>query len=218
MDQVEIYAHRGRHVDERDENTMQAVRVAIFAGMGVEVDVRFSKDGDLVCVHDFDLLRTHGLRQRVKETSTISLVNIGVATLYNVFQLASRFQKKVIVDVKLRGTKELNRALKQIRQLCHDTRCPFKNVSVVCWSRKESLPRSSSGITVLRGVWSERALNDAVQSKQKNFSVRFIDTPKWIEKINFLAAKGGHVNVYFDRKQCTFEYVFNLVDATSITY
>jgi glycerophosphoryl diester phosphodiesterase len=53
-----VIAHRGSSID-RPENTLAGVRRAIEAGAtAVEVDVRTSRDGVLVCLHDADLNRT----------------------------------------------------------------------------------------------------------------------------------------------------------------
>lgn len=54
----QIIAHRGSSAD-RPENTLAAFRRAIEAGAHVtEIDVRTTRDGVLVCLHDDDLSRT----------------------------------------------------------------------------------------------------------------------------------------------------------------
>ena len=59
-----IIAHRG-HVSAAPENTMPAFQEALDAGAdGVELDVRITRDGQLVVFHDRRLERTsnvHGL-------------------------------------------------------------------------------------------------------------------------------------------------------------
>ena len=52
-----MYAHRGLHNDERAENSMSAFRAAVEAGYGIELDIRLSKDGELVVFHDDTLDR-----------------------------------------------------------------------------------------------------------------------------------------------------------------
>lgn len=46
-----IFAHRGLKL-EYPENTQQAFDGAAMAGFGIELDIRLTKDGDLVCIHD----------------------------------------------------------------------------------------------------------------------------------------------------------------------
>lgn len=55
-----LYAHRGLHNDERAENSMSAFRAAVEAGYGIELDIRLSKDGELVVFHDDTLDRVCG--------------------------------------------------------------------------------------------------------------------------------------------------------------
>ena len=59
------YAHRGLHNSERAENSMSAFRAATEAGYGIELDVRLSKDGQLVVFHDDTLDRLCGISGRV---------------------------------------------------------------------------------------------------------------------------------------------------------
>ncbi len=57
---MEVLGHRGSRVPG-PENTVEAVDAALSAGAdGVEIDVRRSSDGDLVCVHDARLSRPAG--------------------------------------------------------------------------------------------------------------------------------------------------------------
>ena len=53
-----VVAHRGASAD-RPEHTLAAYQLALDEGAdGVECDVRLTKDGHLVCVHDRSLDRT----------------------------------------------------------------------------------------------------------------------------------------------------------------
>jgi glycerophosphoryl diester phosphodiesterase len=57
------YAHRGLHnlEDGCPENTMPAFERAVAAGYGIELDVRLSKDGQVIVFHDDTLLRACGV-------------------------------------------------------------------------------------------------------------------------------------------------------------
>lgn len=59
------FAHRGLHNAERAENSMSAFRAARDAGYGIELDVRLTKDGELVVFHDKTLDRVCGVPGRV---------------------------------------------------------------------------------------------------------------------------------------------------------
>lgn len=61
------YAHRGLHNQQaqRPENSLAAFRAAKEAGYGVEFDIRFTKDRQIVVFHDDDLNRMCGDSRRV---------------------------------------------------------------------------------------------------------------------------------------------------------
>ena len=61
------YAHRGLHSEGVAENSMTAFRLAVEGGYGIELDVRLSKDKQLVVFHDDTLERVAGLSGRVDE-------------------------------------------------------------------------------------------------------------------------------------------------------
>lgn len=76
-DSLTVFAHRG-FAAEAPENTVQAVREASERADGVEVDVRRSGSGDLVCIHDPDLERFTGDPTPVDETDWATLRNVEV--------------------------------------------------------------------------------------------------------------------------------------------
>lgn len=54
------YAHRGLHKAGVPENSLAAFRAAIAAGLGIECDIRKSRDGRAIVFHDADLERITG--------------------------------------------------------------------------------------------------------------------------------------------------------------
>ncbi len=59
------YAHRGLHSDGTPENSLAAFKAAKEANFGVEFDVQFTKDKQIVVFHDGDLKRMCGVDQKV---------------------------------------------------------------------------------------------------------------------------------------------------------
>lgn len=61
------FAHRGLHAKDKSvpENSLSAFRLAVESGYGIELDIRFTKDKQLVVFHDDTLLRMCGVDQRV---------------------------------------------------------------------------------------------------------------------------------------------------------
>lgn len=63
------FAHRGLHSKDKSvpENSLAAFRLAVENGYGIELDIRLTKDKQLVVFHDDTLLRMCGLDRRVDE-------------------------------------------------------------------------------------------------------------------------------------------------------
>jgi len=68
------YAHRGYHHDaQHPENSLAAFLAAAEAGLGVELDVRLTSDGQLVVFHDGSLERMTGDRRQVADVDLSDL-------------------------------------------------------------------------------------------------------------------------------------------------
>jgi glycerophosphoryl diester phosphodiesterase len=73
-----IIGHRGASA-VAPENTMAAFREAIAVGAdGIEFDVRLTRDGVPVVIHDSTLRRTGGLNQRVADLSSLEISKVDV--------------------------------------------------------------------------------------------------------------------------------------------
>lgn len=78
-----IIAHRG-HSSHAPENTLAAIKMALDAGAdGVEFDVRLSKDGVPVVIHDETLKRTAGMEKRVSALTARELSKLDVGSWFN---------------------------------------------------------------------------------------------------------------------------------------
>jgi glycerophosphoryl diester phosphodiesterase len=105
-----VVAHRGYHQRE-PENTLAAFAEALAMGVdGIEVDVRLSGDGQLVCFHDPYLKRLTGVSGRIARTATPKLLQLPlrhptsrhqgpVATLPEVLSLVED-RVHIILDLK----------------------------------------------------------------------------------------------------------------------
>lgn len=63
------YAHRGLHGNGVPENSMEAFRLALKKGYGIELDVHLMRDGNLAVIHDASLLRTAGVDVLIEDLS-----------------------------------------------------------------------------------------------------------------------------------------------------
>jgi len=76
---VRIWGHRGTRsfgdrADTPPENTLAAIRYALQAGAhGVEIDVRLCKSGEVVVLHDVDLMRVAGAPLRAHDATLTEL-------------------------------------------------------------------------------------------------------------------------------------------------
>ncbi len=74
-------AHRGLHdvTSGRPENGLSAVRAALDAGYGLELDLQISSDGVAMVFHDYELDRVTGETGQVKRRSAQELGQISLA-------------------------------------------------------------------------------------------------------------------------------------------
>ena len=69
------YAHRGLHGNGVPENSMEAFRLALENGYGIELDIHLLADGNLAVIHDASLLRTAGVDVPIESLTMDELQN-----------------------------------------------------------------------------------------------------------------------------------------------
>jgi len=95
------YAHRGLHDNHTNapENSLEAFRLAVNNGYGIEMDVQLTKDGIPVVHHDYSLLRSCGVDRKIAELTYQEL------TEYRLFESQERIptleEVLAIVDGKV---------------------------------------------------------------------------------------------------------------------
>ena len=119
MVEVLIIAHRGASGYE-PENTLRSVKKAIELGADmVEVDVRVSRDGHMVVIHDARLERTTNGKGYVRDMTLKELKKLDaglgeqIPTLEEVIQLV-RGKAQLVVEIKVPGTEK--RVLQEIEK------------------------------------------------------------------------------------------------------
>ena len=103
-----IIGHRGASA-VAPENTMAAFREAIAVGSdGVEFDVRLTRDGVPVIIHDNTLRRTTGLPHRVAEMTWQELesLDVGVPSLEELFTLFEANDLLLFLEMKVDSAAE----------------------------------------------------------------------------------------------------------------
>ncbi len=74
------FAHRGLHSDDCAEDSIAAFERACEAGYGIELDVQFTKDGEIVVFHDDSALRMTGKDELVGNMDLSELKKLDLIT------------------------------------------------------------------------------------------------------------------------------------------
>jgi glycerophosphoryl diester phosphodiesterase len=102
------FAHRALHdvLDGRPENSRAAIKAAIEAGYGLEIDVQLSADGAAMVFHDYALDRLTAARGAIRQKSAAALSQVvltggdeGIPTLNEVLALVAG-QVPLLVELK----------------------------------------------------------------------------------------------------------------------
>ena len=70
------YIHRGLAKKNFKENTLSAFKYSFKKKYGIETDLQFTKDNQLICFHDFNLRRKFNLNKNVKDINYSTLKKI----------------------------------------------------------------------------------------------------------------------------------------------
>lgn len=102
-----IFAHRGLFSEEIPENSMAAFQRAIDKGIGIELDVRLTRDKVPVVFHDRTLIRMCGDKRRISRTdySELKKLTLGrsdekIPTLKEVLELIGG-KVPLLIETKL---------------------------------------------------------------------------------------------------------------------
>ncbi len=129
MNELKIIGHRGAS-SEAPENTIPAFDRALeLKADGIEMDVRLSRDGVPVVIHDSDLRRTGGDARRVSELTREELRDIDVGIWFDeafegteisdLESVVRRYRDRCLLKIELkcgtwRGARELAAAVAQV--------------------------------------------------------------------------------------------------------
>ena len=117
-----IIGHRGASA-VAPENSMAAFAAAIAAGAdGIEFDVRLSRDGVPVIIHDDTLQRTHGLRRRVADLTVEELRDVRVPSLSDLFELMAGNSLILCLEIKGSAAEIAERCCELVREFSFDER------------------------------------------------------------------------------------------------
>jgi glycerophosphoryl diester phosphodiesterase len=123
------YAHRGLWTAKIPENSLSAFALAVRYGVGIELDIRLSRDGRIVVFHDDDLSRMCGVNKKVSELTLAELKNLTllgtnerIPTLAEVLRLV---KGRVPLLIEVKGDLPEERLCRQAAELLDAYRGPF---------------------------------------------------------------------------------------------
>ena len=142
----ERFAHRGLHDIKKGlvENTLPAFAAARDAGFGMELDIRFSKDMQLVVFHDDDLVRLTGDARRVRqltlaELKAIPLAGIDSARIPTLHEVLDTVEGKTPLLIELKSGPDNARLCQTLMDTLADYRGDYLvesfNPLIVAWFR-----------------------------------------------------------------------------------
>ncbi len=109
---VKITAHRGSSL-RAPENTLAAIQLAIDEGADyVEIDVQETSDGEVILLHDKDLMRVAGVRRNIWDVALSDLADIDIGTRFNPQFASERVPTLTQAIAQARGKGKLNIELK----------------------------------------------------------------------------------------------------------
>lgn len=100
------YAHRGCFSSEDPENSLGAFEKAKKEGFGIELDVRMTKDKNIVVFHDKNALRMCGVDKNISDMTLEEIRKLrllgtdwGIPTLWDVFELVEG-EVPIMIEIK----------------------------------------------------------------------------------------------------------------------
>jgi glycerophosphoryl diester phosphodiesterase len=198
-----IIAHRGASA-VASENTMAAFEAAIEVGAdGVEFDVRLTRDGVPVIIHDDTLYRTAGVRTRVADMSLEELSQFDVPSVAQLFELFQANDLALHLEMKSHETQLAEACCRLVEQYGLKDRVIFssfehsllqavKNINP--WFKTAALFQPPAAFVIKRAraigadglalhhrLATPRLLDEAKQAGLK-VAVWTVDDPSWVER------------------------------------
>lgn len=205
------FAHRGDHVRADQENTLSAFRRALRRMDGFECDVRLSRDGIPVLVHDATLERTHGVDRGVDRMTADELADEGVPMLEEALGLLctrSGAGKGAILDLK---TAELT-LMRKASHIAQRLKVRPSALTFLVWNRMRAAPPTRA--TVLRAVdYSFRTHHPHVDG----VACKYDGSPENIRCIDRALEAGLEVNLWPPEPRNLKDMVERYGDSCSLT-
>jgi glycerophosphoryl diester phosphodiesterase len=151
-----IFAHRGVHDRRTGENTVTAFKRAHELGVdGVEFDLRISRDGVPVAIHDENLRRVAGDARRVRDLTSRELKQIilrGRGNIPTLNDITSSVPRPTLFDIEIKDREVLDILIKKLK-----TSNGLRKRVIVSSFVLDDLIRVCKGVPDVRTLYLNRA-------------------------------------------------------------
>ena len=183
-----LYAHRGLHDGNKavPENSMEAFRLAVEKGYGMELDVQLTKDGQMVVHHDGSLKRVCGVDKNIRDITYEELCAIPlpdgtrVPLFSEVLEMVNG-RAPIIVEVKHYGGAAKNAAAAwEVLKTYTGPYCVESfDPTGMAWFRKNA-PHVVRGQLADGGRWKKENLNLISHFALKHLLVNVLSRPHFV--------------------------------------
>lgn len=181
-----LYAHRGLHDGNKKviENSMEAFRLAVENGYGMELDVQLTRDGKLVVHHDGSLKRVTGVDKQVHDVDYAELPLLPDGSKIPLFtEVLSMVDGRapIIVEVKHNGGSSKNAAAAwEILKTYKGPYCVESfNPAAMQYFRKHA-PHVVRGQLASGGKWKKEDLNFVSYIALRSLMVNVVSRPHFV--------------------------------------
>jgi glycerophosphoryl diester phosphodiesterase len=135
------YAHRGFHSEDTNvkENSLEAFRLAVENGYGIELDVQLSKDRQVVVYHDNSLFRLEKDKRLVSDCTLEELREFQIPLLTEVFELVDG-KVDLVIELKSGSLNRVNSFCQTVYALLKEYQGSYCiesfNPLIVAWFKK----------------------------------------------------------------------------------
>jgi len=181
-----LYAHRGLHDGNVNvpENSMEAFRLAVEKGYGMELDVQLTKDGQLVVHHDGSLKRVCGVDKLIREVDFADLPLLPNGSRIPLFsEVLSMVDGRapIIVEVKhYGGAAKVAQAAHEVLKDYHGAYCVESFDPTAMYYFRKNAPHIVRGQLASGGKWDKEALNLPSYIALKLLLVNVLSRPHFV--------------------------------------
>lgn len=148
-------AHRGLHNKIYPENSMAAFNNAIKNGYPIELDVNFTKDMNVVVIHDSNLERLTGVSKKVKDVTYNELKNLKILNTEQSIPLFKDVLRlvdgKVPILIEIKGCENISALCCEVNNILQGYKGDYAiqsfDSSVITWYSK-NVPEVKKGILI----------------------------------------------------------------------